>query len=209
MILNLFDFDGTLVDSDDALFRAYRYAFAEEWITLTRKDWDDYVGIHFNELAKHLGAADDVAQKVHRTKYEVYPAKFLDIITANECMEQYYKEDVPNHNIIVTHTNRFVVRRILKELKISRYFDDVVDLELGGGICKPSPFVYVTALQHAFTTAKRRNEKISEIRIFEDSSVGIAAAIHTKRFVKEHIDENLKCRVYHVDNCEIIRGVAS
>lgn len=164
------DFDGTLVDTFEANFRAYEKAFALNGHVLSKERYKACFGARFDDFMKQAGIRDDQAKaSIRQMKAAVYP-EFFDRMAVNEplmrmmrkCRESGYK------TAIASTARRENLCNVLNHFGIH----DIFDLILTGSDvthAKPHPEIYTEAM-------RRLGVAPAATLIFEDSPVGIEAA---------------------------------
>ena len=169
--LIMVDLDGTLVDSLEANYLAYRKALNEleyniSWETYAKKcDGKSYKDF----LPELLKGNIEHMEEVHEKKKKYYP-KYLEYIKLNVHLvailqaikDQYY-------TALVSTASRANVEIILNHFDLMGLFDWVVTQE-DVKKSKPDPSCYIMAREHFGLNA-------DEAVIFEDSATGLAAAL--------------------------------
>lgn len=181
-----FDLDGTLVDTHEANFRAYRAA-VEEITGVTLGD-ELKVLIKAGEssnafLPKLLpqATAEEVAA-INAKKKEVYP-EHLHVSELNDYLTTFLAQ-MAEHSVtaLVTTAKRKNAMAVLRQHDLEKHFDFMI---FGDDVSsmKPDPEAYLLALERAGLTAE-------EALAFEDSQKGIDAAtaaglrtIHIRNFL--------------------------
>ena len=173
MKLIIVDMDGTLFDTKDVNYLAYRQALAEYGYDL---DYDYYCsycnGRHYTQFLPQLTTTDsDILSAVHKRKKELYKG-FLDRAKPNEHLINILKSLRPKYRTaLVTTASKANCHDILQCFHLTDLFDLILthdDITEG----KPSPEGFLTAMAHFRVTAE-------ETVIFEDSDVGLEAAKQT------------------------------
>lgn len=167
-----FDLDGTLVNTHESNFRAYREAIM------------DVVGVSVgDELSTYIKAGESSKNFLPKLLPHVTGAELSDIIHAKERhypkhlgvsqLNEYlstFLQQMSNHyvTVLVTTAKRNNALAVLKQHNFDTFFtyvifgDDVVKM-------KPEPDAYMLALEKTQLTA-------DDVIAFEDSANGIAAA---------------------------------
>lgn len=181
-----FDLDGTLVDTHEANFLAYRSAVLE----VTGQELGDAlrVQIKAGESSKDFlpallpGISQDDIDKINSRKKYTYP-EYVHISRLNTYLSTFLQQMSQHYTVaLVTTAKKDNAEAVLKTHGIEDFFDfkvyghDVKEM-------KPSPEAYHVALERA-------NLKSNEVIAFEDSQKGIDAAtaagiktIHIRNFV--------------------------
>jgi HAD superfamily hydrolase (TIGR01509 family) len=169
----LFDFDGTIMDSETAVFDAYRRLYEEHGHELRLDDWASGIGT--------LGGFDPVAELEARLGREIDRAvlegrSWEDIASAGEPGLRpgvgRYVEEARRRGIalgIVSSNDRAWVDRHLERLGVDDAWDAILTADGDERRAKPSPDLYVDAL------AALRVDAAAAVAV-EDSPNGIAAA---------------------------------
>lgn len=178
-IVNLYDWDGTLVDSFKALFKSYKVAFNEfnlplshnEFMSKVSKDSDLYLKNKYNfsnDKIKRL--------KLIKNNYYLKIANFDLKIKVN-----------PSHfNIISTNTRSDIVERIiLNSPSINRSLFKNIFGSNHIKHKKPHPDIF----EYSYMSANNQLSNISMIHIYEDSFDGLSAA---NKFKSNHQKLNIK-----------------
>jgi HAD superfamily hydrolase (TIGR01509 family) len=169
----LFDFDGTIIDSETAVFEAYRRLYAEHGHELLLDEWAEGIGT--------LGGFDPVAELEARLGREIDRAvlagrSWEDIAAAGDPGlrpgVRAYVDEARARGIrlgIVSSNDRAWVDRHITRLALDDAWDVIVTADGDEARAKPSPALYLEALD-ALATRPRAAVAV------EDSPNGIAAA---------------------------------
>ncbi|WP_277135126.1 MULTISPECIES: HAD family hydrolase [Bacteroides] len=165
------DFDGTLVDTFEANFRAYQKAFSECGIVLTAEKYRECFGLRYDGFMSSMGIADeDVVNKIKELKKNYYPMFFECLIpnyTLIDMINTFHQ--MGGKTAIASTARKENLMSAVGALDLQKYFDVIltgVDVEHG----KPEPEIYNKTMTVMGVTSK-------ETLIFEDSDIGIGAAI--------------------------------
>ena len=164
------DFDGTLVDTFEANFKAYQKAFSENGITLDEETYRKCFGFRFDDFMTHMGVTDDaVRQNIRKLKGDYYP-QFFDCLRVNQPLLSMLKTFKASGGMTaVASTAR--KKNLMNALEYIRA-TDAFSLILAGEDVKhgkPNPEIYQTVLAHFQVTP-------DNALVFEDSEVGVGAA---------------------------------
>ena len=165
------DFDGTLFDTFEANYFAYKEAIAKNTgVELTKDMYRECFGLRFKEFMKRIGITDVVyMDKIKKDKAKLYP-NYFDMIAPNfELIAFLWTMRKNNLRIAIASTaSRENLTNILHHFGLINLFDDIVAGEnvVNG---KPDPEVYIF-------TMRKLGLNPDEVLIFEDSEVGIQAA---------------------------------
>lgn len=171
--LALFDLDGTLFNTTSVNFSAYEYALNEQGFSLDYEYFKkECNGRHFTEfIPKLVGDNKKLQDIIHERKKEVY-SNFLDKATINfhlfniakSLKEEYYLA-------IVTTASVKNATEILNFFEVFTLFDLIITKEDVENF-KPNPEGFLKAMEHFKVNP-------ADTIIFEDSDVGIEAAMNT------------------------------
>lgn len=168
-MLALFDLDGTLFDTGDVNFYAYKDALLPFGITLNR---DYYVnecnGRHYTEFLPAIMGSTEHIEEVHQRKKNAY-VENLDKARINvHLLEMVKLIRQEYHTAIVTTASKKNAEDILKFFSCEDLFEYMVAQEDITKL-KPDPEGFLLAMKHFETDPEHTV-------IFEDSGVGIQAA---------------------------------
>ncbi|MCM1540499.1 MAG: HAD family hydrolase [Blautia sp.] len=175
--LALFDLDGTLFDTSDVNYYAYKESLKYYGYDL---DYDFYCkecnGRHYRYFMPLLKVEDsEVMEKIHHMKKQAY-GKYLDKARVNEHLFSIIESMTERYNkVIVTTASRENTEDILLYFNVLEQFDMLLTQE-DIHYAKPNPEGFLMAM-------KRYHTKPEDTIIFEDSEVGIEAALLTKATV--------------------------
>lgn len=173
MKLIIVDLDGTLFDTKDVNFHAYRQALAEHGFDL---DYNYYCsccnGRHYTQFLPQITTEDtQVLSSIHARKKALYP-QFLEKARPNEGLIDILRAMRGTcRTALVTTASRANCDDILNHFQLAELFDLVLTQD-DVAYSKPNPEGFLKAMTHFGTTAE-------ETIIFEDSDVGLEAAKRT------------------------------
>lgn len=163
------DFDGTLFDTLDANYYAYKEAFDKCGIELDKDSYMKNFGLRFNEMCEKLNVPERKRKELKEIKRDVYP-KYFKHIYLNESLkwilENYKKLGIKI--CIASTASKNNIYNILDCFGMKELFDYIItgeDVKEG----KPNPEVYLKALELC-------DCKADEAIVYEDSEVGFQAA---------------------------------
>lgn len=165
------DLDGTLVDTFEANFQAYRTVFARHGLDLTEAAYRRAFGLKIDDLCRELGFAldEETVKKIKTEKAECYPS-FFRYLKCNTALLEFYRAFARQggHLALATTASRKNVQNVLEHIGAVGVFEFLITgEEVKHG--KPDP--------ECFLLARDRWQAPTEsILIFEDSDVGIMAA---------------------------------
>lgn len=165
------DLDGTLVDTFEANFQAYRTVLADRGIALDRETYRRHFGLRITEFLAALEiplSAEDIAA-IRRAKAERYP-EFFSELRPNRILLEFLRRfrAQGGKTALATTASRTNVERVLRHIGAEDLFDVVVageDVRHG----KPDPECYLAACEKLRVSGDRA-------LVFEDTELGIEAA---------------------------------
>lgn len=168
----VFDMDGTLVDSEQLHYDAWKEVLFKNGVTsFPYNSFVRYVGSSNEQLAEDFIQSDALHHTVPelvQQKQEIYLKMIPDIRMlpgARELINRYHRRYTL---AIASSSHRIELHRILETLELTEYFDHIV----GGDMVsrkKPAPDIYLL-VQNLLGLSGR------ECVAFEDSEPGIHAA---------------------------------
>ena len=168
----IFDLDGTLVSTQLANFKAYRKAFAAEGIHVSKNQYDQLFGLRFEDLIKQIAPKLTTTQKRRVQKLKsIYYRKNFEHLKLNLPLVSFMKMLKGSYKLaLVTTSSRINAESVLRQFKLLNIFDIMIfgeDVNKG----KPAPDCFQLCMNLL-------RVKPSECLVFEDSKVGIVAAMH-------------------------------
>lgn len=165
------DFDGTLVDTFEANFLAYQKAFSQFGLNLTELQYQDCFGFRFDDFMEHMGISDTVIkQGIRKAKGDFYPL-FFDKLKVNHALLSMLKsfKQAGGLTAVASTARKKNLMNALEHIGALEAFTLIIageDVEHG----KPNPEIYKKVLE-------KLNIQPGEALVFEDSPVGIGAAV--------------------------------
>lgn len=164
------DFDGTLVDTFEANFLAYQYAFSRMGLTLTAEKYRECFGLRFDRFMETVGVGDEVvANSIREIKRDCYPDFFVYLRPNRALMELISAFRMYGGKAAIASTaSRENLTGAVRYLHLEGLFNLIYagqDVKEG----KPSPEIYVKAMA-------RLGVSPADTLIFEDSEAGVLAA---------------------------------
>jgi haloacid dehalogenase superfamily, subfamily IA, variant 3 with third motif having DD or ED len=172
----IFDMDGTLIESTEADFLAWKWVFADFGHELSFQDYMPMLGIRSTDLLHYkLHLEGDVLQQALAKKM----AYFREIAEGNGIhpvpyVEEFLKQvrSYPIKTALATSSRREKMYLLMEKLGWLHYFDAVVTgEEVHHG--KPAPDIFLQA-------AERLGIAPVDCVVLEDAANGVAAAKHAQ-----------------------------
>ncbi len=169
--LLLLDFDGTLVDTRQANYRAYRDVLNEIRFHLDEEKYlTEFFGLRCGDFMRRLGFTDSYEiDRLRRRKIDIYPEHFNTVVL-NEWLWNFSQSfrKLGGKVWIVSTGQAMNVRNVMKYLNIEDKVDGIIT---GADVMdsKPSPECFIKAMA-------AEGIKPEETIIFEDSVFGLEAA---------------------------------
>lgn len=168
--LIMVDLDGTLVDTKDINYHAYKDALAKHGYEM---DYDYFCaycnGRHYLDFIPQIVKDESIYTDIHKTKKASY-SSYLKYARVNTFLVNLLKQAKATSKVaLVTTASRQNCMELLEHCQLTELFDLVLtreDVEQS----KPNPEGFLKAMAHF-------GAKAEETVIFEDSSVGMEAAL--------------------------------
>ena len=164
------DFDGTLVDTFEANYRAYSDAFNQNGISLTREHYRNCFGMRFDRFMESCGIIDEqIKNNICEAKAELYPTHF-NLLRINYPLLNFIRvfHNSGGKTAIASTAREKNLINALQYIDAKNDFDIILAGEsVKKG--KPNPDIYLSVLKMA-------NVSHESAIIFEDSKVGFLAA---------------------------------
>ena len=170
MKLIIVDLDGTLVDTKDVNYHAYKEALEPYGYKIDYKYYCDHCnGYHYLDFLPQITAADiSVLNRIHEIKKKSYK-KHLDKAILNKRLVDVLKAmRIDYKTAIVTNASKENCYDILEYFGLTDIFDLIVTRDDISN-SKPNPEGFIRAMKYF-------NSSCSETIIFEDSEAGLEAA---------------------------------
>lgn len=178
-----FDLDGTLVDTHQANYEAYKKALFAIGVSITFKDFKKTIGRQARDFLPELAPSisEDEKHEVARLKAAYYK-ELMHLSRCNEQLVTFIDAMTAHHTIaLVTTAKKQNALAVLSHHKLIDKFDIIITAE-DVNHSKPDPEAYLLAL-------KLSGLESHEALAFEDSQPGIDAAsaanialVHIKDF---------------------------
>ena len=168
--LALFDLDGTLFNTNEINYHAYKEALENVGYKFEHEYWyQNCIGRHYKDFLGDIGITDEATlQKIHKLKKQCYK-KYLNYANENQHLFEIIELIRSDYNIVlVTTASRKNVEDILSAFNKMAVFDKMFVQEDFSKM-KPDPEGYLKAMEYF-------NMKPEDTIIFEDSEAGLEAA---------------------------------
>jgi len=165
-----FDLDGTLCDTDEANYLAYKKALKNIGFEFNRSDFDRVNGNRADKFMPILipGISKKEIAKIREQK-AIFYARLMHKTKPNKELIDFMNKMRPHHQIVlVTTAAEKNAYEVLKQNNLLHSFDKMIFGE-STTKPKPAPDVYLLAL-------KEVGLEKDEVVVFEDSRVGVEAA---------------------------------
>lgn len=164
------DFDGTLVDTREANYMAYRDALGAVGHGLSPEKYDECFGLRFEEFMLRLGIVNPALRKtIQDGKANAYPAYFPRI-KINRVLADFIAgfRRSGGHTAIASTARRQNLVNLLKFANLNDLFEIIVS---GEEVARPKPDPECYRIAMA-----RLSVRPEECLIFEDTDIGVQAA---------------------------------
>jgi len=164
------DFDGTLVDTFESNFQAYKLAFENNSLSISRNQYRACFGLRFDAFMKQMGIDDDdIKASIKKDKAQVYPQCF-DSLVPNTTLIAFIRKMKSSgvKTAIASTAQKVNLMNVLNHLHLADLFDEII---AGTGVKKgkPDPEIYLKTMEVLGVPPE-------ETLIFEDTGVGLQAA---------------------------------
>lgn len=169
--LALIDLDGTLIDTSEINYQAYKAALEEKGFSLSRDYFMNYCfGNHYKKfLPQIIGDDPALLDEIHHIKINVYSSK-LNYARKNENLINILKSIKSQYFLVIATTaSRKNAHEVLEYCGLLDMFDSIIAQEDVTKV-KPDPECYNLAID------RYKIDKNNTI-IFDDSDFGIEAAL--------------------------------
>jgi len=164
------DFDGTLVDTFEANFRAYENAFAKNNLSISREQYKACFGFRFDKFMEAMDINDDeIKDSIREIKARVYSEYFEHLILNNTLISLIIKLKKGGCKTAIAST-----ARQMNLMNVLNYYnlEDIFDLILAGEDVingKPNPEIYLSVMDKLGIMPEHT-------LVFEDSKIGFESA---------------------------------
>ena len=169
MKLLITDLDGTLLDTKDVNYCAYREALKRFGYAIDYSYFCDFCnGRHYTDFLPKVVGNDERLKEIHELK-KVYYKTYIDKAQVNHGLTDIIRLLRPEYKTaVVTTASKENCEEILNQFELRDLFDLVLTQEDVTN-AKPNPEGFLRAMEYFASTPE-------ETIIFEDSEVGIEAA---------------------------------
>lgn len=170
----IFDFDGTIIDTETAWYYAYKDIYAEHGIDLPLEIWGQCIGTTFASFNPHTYLQESVSEVIVIDKIKAVAKEKYHNYMLNQTLRPGVKEYLETARrlelrlAIASSSTREWIDRYLDLLGIRSYFEYVISANDVSHV-KPNPEFYLKAIEELKVEAK-------DTIAFEDSSNGLKAA---------------------------------
>lgn len=164
------DFDGTLVDTFEANFKAYQQAFKDVGRELTREQYKCFFGQRFDDFMRSINVCEEsIRHKIRDLKKEYYPSCF-GLIKPNTSLLLFIEKfhSFGGKTAIASTASEDNLNNAISYLGFRDSFDVVMS---GNNVLKgkPDPEIYLKTIEALGVDNK-------DTLVFEDSEIGLEAA---------------------------------
>ena len=165
------DFDGTLVDTFNANFNAYKRAFEAVGETLSENLYRRAFGLRYDDFMAMMKISDErIKEEIRERKKQYYP-DYFHLLKSNHSLIAFLSSfhQQGGKTAIASTARRENLENVLCYLQLKEIFDAIyagMNVKYG----KPHPDIYLKVMELL-------DVKPEETLIFEDSDVGIQAAM--------------------------------
>ncbi|MCV6608856.1 MAG: HAD family hydrolase [Campylobacterales bacterium] len=174
-LIMLFDLDGTVIDSTEAILESFHYAFDKHNLPSKKnEEITSLIGYPLTDMFTRLGVTNKIENKEIVLSYKknyrkVHREKTFLIPQAKEAIELASKHG--RLGVVTTKTGTYS-QELLEHLKIMDYFETLIGFEHVKKL-KPHPEPILTAL-------KNMNHKNEEVWMIGDTKMDLIAASSAK-----------------------------
>ena len=124
--LHFFDFDQTLFETKNAIYKSYKYALKGWSYDLTEQKFEDLYMDSESFLANE-GFDEETIKAIRLKKNNIYLEKYYKEI--NPLQVQGIKKNYNDKFIIVSNTTTNTINTILERFNLRNFFDDVIGVD--------------------------------------------------------------------------------
>jgi beta-phosphoglucomutase len=170
----LFDWDGTIADTNDIVIRAFQDVFIKNQVITSDESLQKLIGIGARNMiietlkASHISYDDDKVDRILRGKIDAERKMTSEIRLFNGAVDVLYQVHCRVKTALATMKNRELIELQLDEKDLRQYFDAIISAE-DAEAPKPDPRIFLQA-------AARLRCAPETCVVLEDSVFGIRAA---------------------------------
>lgn len=170
----IFDFDGTIIDTETAWYYAYKDIYNQYGVELTVELWGQCIGTTFANFNPHSYLEESTGQSLDWNEIMTLAGRKHEGYMENQSLRPgvlNYLETAKARGIklaIASSSRRSWIEAYLESFDIRHYFEFIVTADDVEQV-KPSPELYMKALD-------KLNESADHALAFEDSRNGLVAA---------------------------------
>ena len=199
-MLNIYDFDNTLVYTKDCLYYAYKRAVID--VTgrdlLTEEDMLNNEGNSIVELFARYGISQRNWDLIKKRKNKIYPQYFKYMIPNTELINEIKENEI---NVVCSNSEQYMIEKILRYFNILNKFDKIVGRDTYPNTeCKPSPSMFIKLIDEYDTE--------NNIMIYDDSEFGIEGAERTVDYYRQfnlQLPHRIKYDDFKIKNINITK----
>ena len=164
------DFDGTLVDTFEANYQAYKISFRNNSLAISKEQYRACFGLRFDAFMRQMGIEDEnLKTSIRKDKARIYPQCFDSLIPNKTLISFIRKMKLSGVKTAIASTaQKENLMNVLNHLQLADLFDEII-AGIGVKRGKPDPEIYLKAMEVLEVSPE-------ETLIFEDTEVGLLAA---------------------------------
>lgn len=164
------DFDGTLVDTFEANYQAYKISFRNNSLAISKEQYRACFGLRFDAFMRQMGIEDEnLKTSIRKDKARIYPQCFDSLIPNKTLISFIRKMKLSGVKTAIASTaQKENLMNVLNHLQLADLFDEIIS-GIGVKRGKPDPEIYLKAMEVLEVSPE-------ETLIFEDTEVGLLAA---------------------------------
>lgn len=166
----IFDFDGVIVESEEARYKFLQNALKEYSIFLQDAEIPPSIGLTTKSFLEKTTQDTEIVQKVFEKFKREYKGNIFEYITPIQLTHTFIKEKPAHIKFAMASMNSLeTIKQILQHFELIKNFDALVALEDVKNH-KPHPEIYLKA-------AKQLGVKPADCMVIEDTVIGAKAAL--------------------------------
>lgn len=170
----IFDFDGTIIDTETPWFQAYEKVYEEYGFALSMEDWSKCIGTTFDAFNPELNLLTLLNNKVDASEIKGKTKRYYEQLMLTQRVRPGIVQCLNDAKtmglgIAIASSSRLEwIKGYLVEHALLRYFEVIITADVVGKV-KPDPELYNRVLSHFNCEARMA-------LAFEDSPNGLKAA---------------------------------